>query len=94
MSYNANKRLPSYPSLDLDNPAINPMWRRAAESWNRRVAAFLRHVFGGTACAMQSSTSYKGSPQPFNINYLYICGQEPVAHPTAGTCSSTLGGMT
>lgn len=64
--------------------SIHTISRVAAElSLTRHVAVFLRHVFGGPACAMQSLTFYKGSQQPVHIDYPYVRCQDPVAHLAA-----------
>jgi phytanoyl-CoA hydroxylase len=52
-------------------------------SLTRKVAVFLRHVFDGPPCALQSLTFYKGSQQPVHIDYPYVRCQSPLAHLAA-----------
>lgn len=76
-------------AAELDSPGIkfnniHTISRAAARlSLTPAVARFLRHVFRGPPCALQSLTFYRGSQQPIHIDYPYVRCQSPLSHLAA-----------
>jgi ectoine hydroxylase-related dioxygenase (phytanoyl-CoA dioxygenase family) len=74
---------------DLESPGLKfnsihtISYAAACLSLTREVAVFLKHVFGGPPCALQSLTFYKGSQQPIHIDYPYVRCQDPLTHLAA-----------
>jgi ectoine hydroxylase-related dioxygenase (phytanoyl-CoA dioxygenase family) len=74
---------------DLESPGLkfnnihSVSFAAAYLSLTREVAIFLKHVFGGPACALQTLTFYKGSQQPIHIDYPYVRCQDPLTHLAA-----------
>ncbi|GAB2497579.1 phytanoyl-CoA dioxygenase family protein [Arenimonas alkanexedens] len=67
-----------YSGIKFNN--IHTISRAAARlSLTPVVAHFLRHVFQGPPCALQSLTFYRGSQQPIHIDYPYVRCQSPLA---------------
>ena len=52
-------------------------------SLTREICEFLSHIFGGSACVLQSLTFIKGSQQPIHIDYPYVRTQTKLAHLAA-----------